>query len=110
MKLPAYGRLMAVLAIGLVGVSACDNRGIFTPSACSTGDSPDSRISIPSGAVASIYVDSQGNPLGPSAEDLHGTINNKMCPTPPAGGPGLCSPKPPWCTVKFNGVNYCVRC
>ena len=110
MRTRAHSCLLVVCAVALVGASACDNRGVFTPSACDTGDAPGSRMATPSGAAAAIYVDAEGNPLGIFAEDLYGTMNTKMCPTPPAGGPGGCSPKPPWCTVKINNVNYCVRC
>jgi hypothetical protein len=110
MKLPAYNALLIVFAVGLVGASGCDNRGIFTPVACSADGSPGGRRDIPDGAAAAIYVDEAGNPLGLYAEDLHGTLLNQMCPTPPAGGGGGCSPKPPWCTVTINNTPYCVRC
>ena len=72
MKLSTYSRLMMVVRlVGLVGATASDNRGIFTPNACDTGDSPgESNWLLLPGAVAAIYVDSQGNPLGLFAEDL----------------------------------------
>lgn len=111
MKLESFGPFLFVLAGSVFLATGCTaNRGVFTEAACKDDGTDSGRRAIPAGAAAAIYVDKDGNPLGDRAEDLYGTEDNQMCPTPPAGGGGGCSPKPPWCTVKVNNVNYCVRC
>jgi hypothetical protein len=110
MKFKSRDRILLVLAGILLAAGGCANRGVFTQAACKDDGTEMGRRAIPAGAAAAIYVDKDGIPLGDRAEDLYGTKDDTMCPTPPAGGPGGCSPKPPWCTVKVNGVNYCVRC
>lgn len=106
--------IVRILLIGIaasIAATGCANRGQFTKAACDV----DKREGVPSGAVLAIYYDLAGNPLpgnpsGTPGEDLKGTKKNKMCPALIEAGPGGCSPKPPWCKVPVNGVNYCVRC
>lgn len=58
---------------------------------------------VPAGAVVALYLDKDGNILGEykdeqgnfiadRGENLTVTQNNQMCPTPPPGDIGSCSP------------------
>jgi hypothetical protein len=86
-----------------------ETRGTFTPEACKDDGQAESRIDVPANAVLALYFDINGAAVGTSAEDLHGTENKRMCPAQIEGGPGGCTPKPPWCKVTVDGVNYCVK-
>jgi hypothetical protein len=110
MKVRSYARFLLVVVVGLVGASGCERRGTFTADACKVDETPAGRMDVPVEAASAVYFNKSGNPIGVLAEDLVGTKDNKMCPTPPVGGPGGCSPKPPWCVVNVNGTNYCLRC
>jgi hypothetical protein len=139
MRLRKSDRVLLVLAASVLAASACngddedqnvtnqkvanqivekqtvnhpkaDTRGDFTPQACVDDGQPGSRIDVPAGAVTAVYLDATGHAVGMFAEDLTGTENNRMCPTPPAdAGPGGCTPKPPWCKVTIAGQNYCIK-
>lgn len=118
MKMRFQGPVLLALTIGLLGLGGCpkdkvkppDNRGLFTAGACKDDGTAMGRKDVPAGAVTAVYFDINMQPVGAAAEDLEGTVDKKMCPTPPVGGPGGCSPKPPWCVVPINGKNYCLRC
>jgi hypothetical protein len=91
--------LLAVLA-----VSGC-SRGNFGSDACVS----DERTDIPANATYAIYLDASGNAIGNIGEELEGTENNRMCPTPEPDGPGGCT-KAGYCLVNIGGQNYCIKC
>lgn len=138
MRPKSFDRVLLILTVGLLSVSACnggydprqdvatihklwsveiqkvieenaETRGNFTPEACADDGQQGSRMDVPPNAVTAVYLDEAGQAVGVFAEDLTGTENRRMCPTPPAGGPGGCSPKPPWCSVQIAGATMCVK-
>lgn len=98
-------RVGILLVAGLL-VTACDNRGTFGPSSCASGD----RVPVASNAVSAVYFDNMGQPVGTESEDLDGTQNNKMCPTPTpdTNVPGTCPSG--YCPRSIMGRTYCLRC
>ncbi len=112
-------RGVTVLVIGLL-VAGCknqgqgqqetqasvENRGIFSAESCSSGE----RIALDSNAAYALYFDRDGNQVGPDnvAEDLLGTSDIKMCPTPSAADPSACAPG--YCPRVISGKTYCLRC
>ena len=139
MRLKSFDRVLLILTVSLLSVSACnggydprqdvakqtldklsveiqeyidqnaETRGNFTPEACADDGQQGSRMDVPSNAVTAVYLDGAGQAVGIFAEDLTGTENRRMCPTPPPGGPGGCSPKPPWCSVTIAGTTMCIK-
>lgn len=81
---------------------ACEGRGTFGPEACDAG----ARVGVDGGAVGAVYLDKTGQAVG--AEELQGTQNNKMCPTPDEGGSGVCPSG--YCARTMGGKTYCLRC
>jgi len=98
-----------LLLLGLLVGGCVANRGEFGDSACPEG----ARVGPPTGSAYAVYVDKDFNVLGSgspatgSAEDLQGTSDNKMCPTPPVG-PGACPTG--YCAKQIGGVTFCKRC
>lgn len=93
-----------VLTLLMLALAGCANRGIFGPTSCAKS----SRMPVYGNAVAAIYFDIHGNPIGTRAEELKGTLNDKMCPTPEAPeGPDVCAP---YCLKQVSGKNYCLPC
>ena len=96
---------IALLVVTLALVSGCEaTRGKFTGASCDSG----ARVAVDSSAVYAIYVDASGKSIGDFAEELKGTAENKMCPTPALSGPGGC--KTGYCPTAVNGKTYCLRC
>ena len=114
-------RGMTLLVVGLL-VAGCPskqvaepnvdpgvaNRGEFSVDSCNKNE----RVAVDSAAAYAIYVDKDGNPLDPGiAEDLLGTKEDKMCPTPPpppAIDPSACPNG--YCPRVIGGKTYCLRC
>jgi hypothetical protein len=101
-------RGITLLLLGLL-MSGCANRGLFGDESCKS----DVRVAVDSKAAYAIYLDKDGNPVGPPgvAEDLLGTRHNLMCPTPRSGeslDPGVCAPG--YCPKVMLGKTYCLRC
>lgn len=94
------------VTIMLVALAGCANRGVFGPASCSRGD----RVPVHGKAVAAIYFDTQGNPLGTRAENMKGTLMNQMCPTPPHPDPGPDVCPPGYCSRTVSGKAYCLPC
>ena len=81
-------------------------RGNFTATSCAEAE----RTSLPTGAAYAIYIDGDGNPLGDRLEDLKGTSDNKMCPTPPAQDTGDCPIGYCSYTIPGTTTKSCKRC
>jgi len=63
-------------------------RGKFVSGSCEEAK----RIDLPTGAVAALYLDKDGNQFWDQIESLTGTTDNQMCKTPPVPqGPGNCA-------------------
>lgn len=92
----------ATLLVATFLLTACEGRGTFGPEACDAG----ARVGVDGGAVAAVYYDKTGAPL--TAEEMEGTQNNKMCPTPDPGGPSGCPTG--YCARTMSGKTYCLRC
>ena len=92
----------ATLLLAVFLLTACEGRGTFGPESCDAG----ARVGVDGAAVAAVYFDKTGQPL--SAEELQGTQNNKMCPTPDEGGSGVCPAG--YCARTMGGKTYCLRC
>jgi hypothetical protein len=102
---------LSILSVGILfaaGACTTPTRGTFGSGSCS------SPIDVYAGAASAIYFDIHMNPLGDRAEDLTGTVKNKMCPTPvphPIGpDPSACNPPPGYCAKTIAGKTYCLRC
>ena len=81
------------------------NRGTFETGSCAEAD----RINVFPDAKSAVYFDAHGLPLGTQAEDLTGTVNKKMCPTPAhSGGGSPCGSG--YCAKNVGGTTYCLRC
>ncbi len=124
MKNSLKARGMTLLAIGLL-IAGCSqdapkeqanvpeekpvvaNRGEFSSGSCNENE----RVAVDSTAIYAIYVDESGNPVGPGplgfAEDLTGTSNKMMCPTP-GEDPSACPTG--YCQRLVSGKTYCLRC
>ena len=106
-------RGLVVLMVSLVSLTACngddDNnaevRGKFGPTACAAS----ARVPVPSDAVSAVYFDINGDVAGGVGEDLKGTEEKKMCPTPPSGGGGVCN-NPGYCPMTYKGKTICIPC
>lgn len=101
------GMTLLLLAILVSGCAA--SRGSFRDASCATGE----RIAVDGSAAYAIYVDKDGNPIGSGrvgvAEDLSGTTENKMCPTPfEPDDTGICPAG--YCAKVMLGKTYCLRC
>ncbi len=102
-----FRRWLPLIAIAgaLISSGCTATRGEFGSGSCAASE----RTSVPNDAAYAIYVDANGNPVGGLAEDLKGTMNNNMCPTPePPGGGGAC--KTGYCPKSVGGTTYCLRC
>ena len=67
-------------------LTAGGNRGTFTPEACAESE----RVATPDSVLA-LYFDKDGKVVGTQAENMAGTMNDRMCPlNPPPGGGSLC--------------------
>jgi hypothetical protein len=103
-------RGLSILSVGILfATGACTTRGTFGNGSCS------SPVDVYADAVSAIYYDKAGNPLGDRAEDLTGTLQNKMCPTPAphsisSSDPSACTPPPGYCAKTIAGKTYCLRC
>lgn len=120
MKLFLANLELPLILLGVLAIGACNNtpvRGNFTTASCSKEE----RRDLPQGAAYALYVDKDGNLLDPfkdqdgtvtgyRAEDLTGTDQNKMCPTPSPNGPGSCPTG--YCLKLVPGTNtkVCMRC
>lgn len=85
------------------------DRGSFGMDSCASSE----RIAVNSDALYAVYVDGEGNPVDGIAEDLTGTHDNMMCPTPPAKdqnphNPQACANH--YCPRVVNGKQVCFRC
>ena len=80
------------------------SRGTIDLGSCSSGEP----ISIDPNAVAAVYFDSQGQVVGTGGEDLSGTTENKMCPTPEPSEPGTCQSG--YCSRLISGRKVCMPC
>jgi hypothetical protein len=92
----------ATLLLSAFLLTACESRGAFTPDSCDAA----ARTGVDGSAVAAVYFNKTGDPVG--AEELKGTKDNKMCPTPPEGGSGNCPAG--YCSRTYGGTSYCMRC
>ena len=96
--------IASAMLVACAGPEKVANRGLFGNASCKKED----RVNVPSGAVYAVYVDGSGNPVGADvAEDLSGTKENKMCPTPDPGT-GACPTG--YCPRPMGGKTYCLRC
>jgi hypothetical protein len=93
-----------LLLLGLLVGGCVANRGEFGDASCAEVD----RVAPPAGSTYAVYLDKDFNVLGKSAEDLQGTSDNKMCPTPPVVGPGACPTG--YCAKQIGGTTICIRC
>ena len=88
--------LMLVFIFPLLSGCVGYSRGYFGKSSCQYGTPTTyvSPIGVPAPAVAAIYIDQDGNELFGAydqAEDLTGTLWNRVCLTPPNHmGGGTC--------------------
>ena len=80
------------------------SRGTIDLANCSSGEP----ISVDPNAVAAVYFDSQGHVVGTGGEDLTGTTENKMCPTPEPSEPGTCQSG--YCARMIGGRKVCMPC
>ena len=95
---------LPVALVALVALGGC--RGKFGSEACDSKE----RLDVPANASAALYYDNSGKLLAIGAEDMTGTSENKMCPTPPLDDdPGQCK-KAGYCVVNINGTDYCLKC
>ena len=104
-------RGLAFVLVGLA-LAACSNvkpepnRGTFGPAACDQS----TRQAVGDSAVLAVYFDKDGKEVGTTAESLHGTVNNTMCPAPELeGGAGCPAGKCP-IFVPRMGTSYCGPC
>ena len=84
-------------------------RGAFGAESCATGE----RIAVNSSALYAVYVDREGSPVDGTAEDLRGTHDNLMCPTPEAKDENPDNPQAcqnGYCPRVVNGKQVCFRC
>ena len=80
------------------------SRGTIDLESCSSGEP----VSVDPNAVAAVYFDSQGQVVGTAGEDLSGTTENKMCPTPEPSEPGTCQSG--YCSRLISGRRVCMPC
>lgn len=80
------------------------SRGSIDIKSCGSGKLMD----VDSSAVAALYFDSSGQVVGEGAEDLSGTTDKKMCPTPAPSVPGACQSG--YCAQLIAGRRVCMRC
>lgn len=102
-------RGMTLVLLGLLVSGCAASRGSFGDDSCDSGK----RTAVDGKAAYAIYVDKDGNLVGPPgvAEDLLGTSANSMCPTPPPEDeeePGACPSG--YCARVIGGKTYCLRC
>jgi len=79
------------------------SRGAIEIASCETG-----LTDVDSQAVVALYFDKHGKVVGTNAEDLSGTSDNKMCPTPSPSVPGLCQSG--YCSQLLSGRKVCMPC
>jgi hypothetical protein len=99
-------RTMMFLLVSMLVMSAgCAKRGLFGPTSCPSGQ----RVDVPGGSdvVLAVYYDKNGQPLGTAGENMHGTLDNKMCPAPETGGGGGCPSGT--CPIPVGAKTYCVK-
>lgn len=102
----AVSLVLAVCAACTTQSSSAD-RGNFGENSCKAGN----RVAVDEKAAYALYLDKDGNLLTTAfAEDLKGTANGMLCPTPVYDENDTTSCPVGYCARPMSGKTYCLRC